>query len=585
MVSLKKHFSIMFLLIVALPMLALCPMLSWLYMNALLQTVSSDTRNLMAEISQSIEDELSSVSKLTATLIYEKELVKDAIALAESAEGKERIAANWKLGGRLSDIFSISNRIGAIAIYMRDGSIVPVSNYPNIRSFALAERSAFLKAKENREKVVVADNLSGVTENGGGQFILSAFVSPSAENGGSAIDAILVMFRVPYLDRFISNSFRDDGPSLSIIGRNRGLLLSGLSDKLVLSDLRQLSESAFDRPEIRMGGKSYLVCTGKVDLAGWTLVLTTDKASVTKRIMVYQWYIYPAIALMLGLFMAYSLTFFSNVAAPLEAVIENMRRFGGGISLQPIDRIGIKELEALRSNFDGMVEDIKRLDAEREVQNAHRLAAEIKALQFQINPHFIANTLNSIRMVAIASRNDAIRDMAQSLMRILKRSYLNSGSLASLSEEIENIESYIAIMKFRFGGYFAMEYELSEDSLDRKLLKMCLQPIVENAILHGLSESSRQGTLKIRSRVLSDGDLEIEVEDDGVGMDAATVESLLGTPGSEESQIAGPGDEGMNRIGLRNVRDRLTLNFGARYSLGIKSAPGRGTTVRLTFPA
>lgn len=584
MVTLKKRFTLMFALIVALPILLICQALSWLYMNALLETVLTNTRSLMEEVSQSIENELVKVSMLTATLIYDKELVQDAVSFAGSASEGEKIAAYWKLNERLGAIFAISNSVGAIAVYMRDGSVVPVSNYPNIRSFTLSDRAAFSAAMETREKVVVADNLSGVTENGVKQFILSAFVSPSPENGGSAIDAILVMFRTPYLDRFLYPGGKSTGASLSVLSRDRNLLLSGLPENTSPAALSPLADPSFSEQEIKIDGASYLVCTSRVDIAGWTLVLTKDKASVTGRIMAYQWYLLPAIAVMCGLFFAYSLVFFSRVVAPIAGTIENMRRFGSGMDPVPVDSTGIKELEALGENFDRMVLDIKRLDAERTEQNDRRLAAEIQALQFQISPHFIANTLNAIRMAAIASRNDAIRDMSKGLMRVLKQSYQSAGSLATLAEEIENVESYVAIMKVRFGGHFSIEYALAPETLDRKLLRMCLQPIVENAILHGLSESLRPGLLTIRSKLLPNGDLEVEVEDNGIGMDQGKADRLLEAKSPGRMDADGPEDGGSNRIGMQNVRNRLSLNFGSRGSLAVNSAPGVGTTVKLTFP-
>jgi two-component system sensor histidine kinase YesM len=581
-VSLNRRFNTVFVLLVGLPLVLAFLLMSWLYMAALLGTVSNQTQELMEQIAQTIENELNSVSVLAATLNYDEEL-RDAANDWAGTANQQKVAATWRLTKRLGSIFTVANRIGAIAVWMNDGSVLPVSNYPNIRSFQLARTEAFRQAKASPNQVFIADSLSGVTDNGGGRFILSAVISPGRDQGGRAIDAILVMFRVPYLDQFTGLTEPAGKASLTILGRDGQALLSGLP--AALSAPGTNATLPLGSSELALGGRSYLVNTRTLDLAQWRLLLTMDKATVTHTIMKYQWYLYPALALMFGLFLVYSMVFFSRVTRPIKEVMENMRRFASGRDPVPVRLDGIQELAELSGDFDFMVAEIRRLEGERRQQSDRRLVAEIQALQFQINPHFVANTLNSIRMMALAAHNDAIRDMTQALIRILADSYASTESLTTLAGEIANIKNYLFIMKVRFGEHFQVVYDVAPDTLACQVLRMGLQPLVENAVLHGFAGLARQGLLTIRSRREDEGGaLVLEVEDNGVGMEDSRRAALLAAPSPAAPGQGEEGQESFNRIGIRNVHERIRLNFGDGFGLTIRSAPGAGTTVRVTLP-
>jgi len=584
MVSLNRRFNMVFTLLVAVPLSLAFLLMSWLYMKALLETVSNQTQELMEQVAQTIENELNTVSVLAATLNYDDELRDAANAWADHPTGPQRIAATWKMTARLGSIFTIANRFGAIAISMKDGTVLPVSNYPNIRSFQITNQAVYQQARAHPNQVVIADSLSGVTDNGGGRFILSALITPSPDLGGRAIDAILVMFRVPYLDQFTGFPDPARKAGLTILSRDGQTLLSNFPNPLPDSDLAKIHGLASGNSELSLGGKAYLVNSRTLELAQWTLLLTMDKAAVTARIMNYQWYLYPTLALMFGLFLVYSVVFFSRVTRPIKGVMENMRRFASGLEPVPVRLDGILELTELSMDFDSMVSEIRRLDADRRQQSDRRLQAEIQALQFQINPHFVANTLNSIRMMALAARNDGIRDMTQALIRILADSYASTDSLTDLAGEITNIQNYLFIMKVRFGEHFQVVYDLAPGTMDCRVLRMGLQPLVENAVLHGFSGLSRQGLLTIVSRREGEATLVLEVVDNGVGMEPSRAAGLLEAPSPETPGQGEEGQESFNKIGIRNVHERIRLHFGESYGLKIESQIDVGTWVRMSLP-
>jgi two-component system sensor histidine kinase YesM len=258
----------------------------------------------------------------------------------------------------------------------------------------------------------------------------------------------------------------------------------------------------------------------------------------------------------------------------------------------------ILELAELAGGFNHMVELASRLAAERERTERDRLAAELEALRYQINPHFIANTLNSIRLMASAARADAIAGMTRDLMRMVSDSYAGAAVLTDLSRELASITAYVGIMKVRFGERFALEFDTAPGTEGLLVLRMLLQPIVENAILHGFGRGHRagrasRGTIRVSARrepravpspacpepwaqPVPGEVLVLEVHDDGAGMAPDAVRARPDARGVPES---------LHRIGVANVERRIALNFGAPYGLAIESEPGAFTRVRFVLPA
>lgn len=208
--------------------------------------------------------------------------------------------------------------------------------------------------------------------------------------------------------------------------------------------------------------------------------------------------------------------------------------------------------------------------------------AEFSALQNQINPHFLYNTLECIRGKAYAEGVEQIASMTEALSAFFRYSINIQENLVTLGRELENTKNYFLIQKYRFGNRFSLEIRFEEAGCLEKYLipKMTLQPIVENAIFHGLEKSVSEGVILVEV-VETDRRLLISVQDNGVGMSQETLkrvrESLSGgRPGEGEGEHTG--------IALSNINERIRMHFGSRYSLSVNSEEGVGTEVVLTLP-
>jgi two-component system, LytTR family, sensor kinase len=214
-----------------------------------------------------------------------------------------------------------------------------------------------------------------------------------------------------------------------------------------------------------------------------------------------------------------------------------------------------------------------RVERKLEEQGRLLLEARLDALQRQINPHFLFNTLNSITSL-VRSQPELAREMIVKLANILRVLLKDREAFLPLSEELQFTDDYLDIEVVRFGNKLKVVKEIAEDTLNIVVPGMLLQPLIENSIKHGLEPRISGGTVTLRSRITEEGRLMVEVEDDGVGI-APERENLSPVSGLER-----PG----TGIGVRNVRERMEVLYGNLASVDINSRPGRGTKVTLLMP-
>ncbi|HET6438637.1 MAG TPA: histidine kinase [Anaeromyxobacter sp.] len=605
MVTISRRFSVAFILIVAVPSLVVSVVLSRLYQSALYRTVARQTEVTAEQVAHNIRAETDDVAILAAALIHDAQLRELADSYAAAADRKLQYLAARRLDEKLVSFFNYTKRVGAVVVFMRDGASYSYSNYPNIRGLAGIDRTVYAPAAADPGKVYLFDSLEAVTRNVGERNVISLAVCPD-RGDETAIEAILVMFRVPDLDALAARWEEEAGAAVVIFGRSGKPILSTMPGGTRGDAPGELARILFgggaDRSarELRAGGRAWLATLYPMSSTGWTVVLLADKAALLTRVTRYQWYLYPALALLAVLFVLYAEVFFARIAGPVRAVVAHMGRVGKGDYAVRAARQSIAELAELSQGFNAMVQQIEQLLAERARIERERLAAELDALRYQINPHFVVNTLNSIRLMAVAARAEAIAGMTRDLMRVLSDSYSGAEKLTELSREIENVQAYVGIMKVRFGELFAVKYDLEPGTESLLTLRMVLQPIVENSILHGFSGGSSgglprggRGTIRVSARLearelpaaawpeewaepVAGQVLVVEVRDDGSGIEPDQAAGIL--EGKAEQG-------GLYRIGVPNVHRRIRLNFGEPFGLEVESEPGAYTLVRYLLPA
>ena len=254
----------------------------------------------------------------------------------------------------------------------------------------------------------------------------------------------------------------------------------------------------------------------------------------------------------------------------LASAMENFETDADHFTYRPVG--GTREVQELSNSFGHMVVRIQELMTTVREEEINLRKTELKALQAQINPHFLYNTLDSIAWMCEQGRTaDAVK-MIHALARLFRISISKGHELIPISKEIEHAESYLQIQKYRYKNKFTYEFDVDPECLDYLCNKITLQPIIENAINHGLDLMVEEGHIDVRVRQ-DGGDIVFFVQDNGVGMTPEQIEAIM---------QRGPKDR--TGIGIKNVNDRLKIYFGKNYGLHITSEPDVGTCVEIRMP-
>ena len=262
-----------------------------------------------------------------------------------------------------------------------------------------------------------------------------------------------------------------------------------------------------------------------------------------------------------------------NITGPIRNLcMLTCKVAGGDFTAQTKDVESGDEIALLMDNFNDMTKEIGQLVEDMKRNHETLRLSETKLLQAQINPHFLYNTLDSIAWMCERGKNADAVQMVHALARLFRISISRGHELIPIEKELQHAEAYLQIQKYRYKNQFTYHFTVDESCTQYLCNKITLQPIIENAIYHGLDRMVDEGRILIR--IYSEGeDVVFRVEDNGVGMSEEQCRSILHKE---------PGDN--SGIGIKNVNDRIKIYFGKEYGLSIESELDEGTTVIIRMP-
>ena len=232
------------------------------------------------------------------------------------------------------------------------------------------------------------------------------------------------------------------------------------------------------------------------------------------------------------------------------------------------------EIGQLSKRFNRMTTVIKELMFQNITEQELKRKSELKALQAQINPHFLYNTLDSIIWMAEGKKSEEVVEMVAALARLFRISISKGQEMISIANEIEHIKSYLTIQKMRYKDKLDFEIDVDKQILGNKVFKIILQPLVENSIYHGIKNNAGVGIVRITGRIVDERIL-LQVIDNGIGMSKESIRHMFE---KTEKSVNGSG------IGVSNVNQRIRLYFGDPYGITFESELGQGTTANIWLP-
>ena len=335
-----------------------------------------------------------------------------------------------------------------------------------------------------------------------------------------------------------------------------------------------------------MNAKTDVVTAGKGDdekiyalshseTTGWTIVGCMNMSELLKNSRKAR-SIYVLVALgLIAVALVISSEIAKNITFPIQKLRDSMKRVQkGDFSAAEIEVYSDNEIGSLTRSFNVMTHKIQDLMAQNIQEQEQKRKIELKALQSQINPHFLYNTLDSIIWMAEGKKNEEVVLMTASLARLLRQSISIENELVTIGQEIEYVRSYLTIQKMRYKD--KLEFEINVDSriTHAQIIRLVLQPIVENAIYHGLKYKESKGMLKVHGYELGERII-IDITDDGVGMDEETLKHIY-----DKHKV----NYHSNGVGVYNVQQRLVLYYGKEYGIIYHSEKGKGTTATVVIP-
>jgi len=367
---------------------------------------------------------------------------------------------------------------------------------------------------------------------------------------------------------------------------NQGNYVFHPSQQLVYSDIRsepvdQLRPLLHD-PEnstLTINDRYYMVRTS--ELTGWHVISVAHDSDIFTD-WKYVQVSYTVIGLILFLIVGLATSRISaGITKPLRRLQDIMKSVDTGEFRLVGNLRATDEVRELARDYDIMVGRIRELINANNRSQEMKRKSDLKALQAQINPHFLYNTLDSIIWMGEMGQNREVVQMTSALSKLFRISISRGREFISIRDELAHVQSYLTIQEMRYRDKFRYTIDFDPDLYDQTTLKITLQPLVENAIYHGIKEVDYQGSIRITGRCRDDLII-MEVSDNGIGMNEQELSEMLEgikTPLEERPSFSTQG------MGVRNIHERIRLYFGEEYGLQCRSRPGEGTTITVRIPA
>ena len=387
----------------------------------------------------------------------------------------------------------------------------------------------------------------------------------------SGIEQICKDVTLPYSQGYL---YLIDGSGELIYHPRQQLIYAGLLEENNLSAANYADGTHTETFQ----GQRRSVTVKTVGYTGWKLVGVVPRANMLDNYGQLMLFFLFVVFFSIFLLVFANLRLSEWITAPMKQLDRAVKELESG--REPVDFTvnGPYEVEHLSRSIQSMVSTLRHLMDDILEQEAQKRRSELDVLQSQINPHFLYNTLDSVVWMTENGRTEDAVVMLTALARFFRISLSRGSNIIPLADELEHARHYLTIQKMRYKNKFSAQIS-AEDSVESLYtIKLIIQPILENAIYHGMAYADGDGEIQIHA--FREGeDVLIEVTDNGPGMPEELVEQLLSPNGPAVSGAKGSG------IGFRNVHQRIQLTFGPDYGLTILSEPDSGTTVRIRLPA
>lgn len=442
----------------------------------------------------------------------------------------------------------------------------PFVNFPWMPEFSELGDKPFLTSPHDRPYALRDENRQVFS------FVQRFWSLTSNSQGLMIID-----FPLEVLGDLLGHNTNQSDSGTFMIDRENNILYP--QNMIALSVMRDSLSKRVNRIETPEG-KAYRMFYKTDPISGWTIASYFAQNSFYANIAKYRNILFIILLISTLICLLASMFISFRIAHPIMNLVRSMKDVKKGDLNQQIVVTQRDEIGQLGIEFNRMIRHIQQLIGKVYKQEKEKRAVEISALQAQINPHFLYNALEAINSLARNNKQPEISKQIALLGKLLRFSIATFKEFVPFEKEIQYVEHYLLINKLRMKeNEFEFTLQFDEDLIHLYTIKWILQPIVENAILHGLEPAGRKGRIDIRGRAKND-DILITVEDNGVGIQPRMLQQIRYQLEHHSETLT----KYKNKVGLFNVQTRIRLHYGPAYGITIDSSTNGGTTVQLLIP-
>lgn len=575
--SIQLILSIAFTAVAVIGMLFLGMALLLRFSSSANEMAAETSQRVLEQVNWSLDSYLRSMMRVSDTVYYR--VIKNA-DLEQSGTEQELRDALELLYAKDRDV------LVSLALFDSDGGLISATPLTELKNSVTPSREEwFTAAMERIENLHFSTpHVQNLFEDPDSRYHWVVSLSRHVElTGGGVIRSgvLLVDMNFSGIEQICKDvSFSDGQGYLYLIDRNGEIIYHPRQQLIyagLLEENNQVAAAYSDGTYTEMFRSQRRQVTVKtVGYTGWKLVGVAPTESLRDNYSQLLLFALFVVSLSIFLLVFVNLRLSEWITAPMKKLDLAVRQLEKGAETADFDVDGPYEVEHLSHSVQSMVSTMRHLMEDVIQQEEEKRRSELDVLQSQINPHFLYNTLDSVVWMTENGRTQEAVVMLTALARFFRISLSKGSNIIPIGDELEHARNYLTIQKMRYKNKFSVDISAEPGIEKLYTIKLIVQPILENAIYHGMEYADGDGEIHIRAFREGENAV-IEVEDNGPGMSDETVQQLL-KPG-RCSKAKGSG------IGLRNVHQRIRLTFGAAYGLSIRSEPDNGTVVRICLPA
>lgn len=597
----RNKLLILFLLINIVPSVGLGLLVDYTVNRIIGKQVNENTLQLIGKVNESLEFYLSNMQNMTYLISFNSE-IKRFVDVGNTMEFSpdELVTEEYNIRKFLQGFTTLYSEIAAIMIVNSNGEYISNELYAR-NTQRLTGESWYKEAVSARGifQIIGKPQHRNITSHAKYKedevvTVVRAMINPDTHE---VEGVVLIDLKLRVIAEAVKNVSLGKYGYLLVMDQQGGRIYS--PENAMISDIPEgwITDPNGGTFSQLVEGESYQFIYRKSPFTNWTTIGVFSSSESVAEVQEIRFYVIMSVyfLVMLGtapaIYLAYSMSRPINQLMSLMQMAEN-----GNLSVRYEEKRR-DEVGHLGRSFNTMLTQLNRLLKLTERQGRQKVEAELRSLQAHIRPHFLYNTLDTIHWMARKKGAEDVAEVVQSLSKLFRLGLSKGHDIIPLTDEIEHIQSYLLIQKTRYKDKLNFSLQVSQEVQSVYVLKLVLQPILENAIYHGIKERRGPGHIEITAEE-HEGMLVLRVRDDGVGMSEHKL-SLLRVKMDQVTQVGSEQDyesnesllsvspkEGQDQIGygLYNVQARIQLTFGSQYGMSIESELGMGTTVTIVHP-